>query len=227
MKLMTISQVTKAFNVSTRMLRYYEQIGLLPSQRREDYAYRVYDENAVRRLQYIIVLRKLRIPLKQIELIFKAPEQIQIIEIFQKNIEELNDEITSLNIIRDVLNVFVIRLNESTRSIIKFDMLQDAESKLYEKKPDARMFGFNHPNPSPNRPHRGYEDCVTIPDDMEVTAPLVKRGLRGACTQLILLHSLISMNGSFCASGWKKVINMIRIIVSKAKRLCVAVLKNT
>lgn len=250
MGLMTISQVNKAFNVSTRMLRYYEQIGLLPSQRREDYAYRVYDENAVRRLQYIIVLRKLRIPLKQIELIFKAPEQIQIIEIFQKNIEEFNDEITSLNIIRDVLNVFVLRLNESTRSTIKFDMLQDAdiikvietltlsrinfkeersmeelnkanellgklrnvrvvmvppctvasyhfigdnpeetvgnmidkfvrERKLYEKKPDARMFGFNHPNPSSNRPHHGYEDCVTIPDDMEVPAPLVKKRFEG------------------------------------------------
>ncbi|WP_242954322.1 GyrI-like domain-containing protein [Clostridium oryzae] len=53
------------------------------------------------------------------------------------------------------------------------------ESKLYEKKPDARMFGFNHPNPSPSRPHHGYEDWVTIPDDMEVPAPLVKKKFDG------------------------------------------------
>ena len=250
MNLMTISEVTKVFNVSTRMLRHYEQIGLLPSQRKEDYAYRVYDENAVRRLQYIIVLRKLRIPLKQIALFFKAPEQIQIMEVFQKNITELNDEITALNTIRDVLKIFVSRLNESTGTTIKLDLLEDAdiikviepltlsrinfkeersmeelnkvnealhklrnvrvvvlspctmasyhfigenpeetvgsvvdkfvrESKLYEKKPEARMFGFNHPNPSPNSPHHGYEDWVTISDDMEVPAPLVKKRFEG------------------------------------------------
>ncbi len=66
MTFMTISEVTKAFNVSTRMLRYYDEIGLLPSSRKEDYAYRVYDESAVRRLQQIITLRKLRIPLKRL-----------------------------------------------------------------------------------------------------------------------------------------------------------------
>lgn len=250
MKLMTISEVTKVFNVSTRMLRHYEQIGLLPSQRKEDYAYRVYDENAVRRLQYIIVLRKLRIPLKQIALFLKAPEQIQIMAIFQKNIAELNDEITALNTIRDVLKIFVSRLNESTGTTIKLELLQDAdiikvvepltlsrinfkeersmeelnkvnkvldklrnvrvvvlppctvasyhfvgenpeetvgsvvdkfvrESKLYEKKPEARMFGFNHPNPSPNRLHHGYEDWLIIPDDMEVPEPFVKKRFEG------------------------------------------------
>ncbi|MGE5633397.1 MAG: MerR family transcriptional regulator [Caulobacteraceae bacterium] len=44
MKLMTISEVTKTFNVTTRMLRYYDEIGLLPSTRKQNYAYRVYDE---------------------------------------------------------------------------------------------------------------------------------------------------------------------------------------
>lgn len=250
MSLMTISEVTKAFNVSPRMLRYYEQIGLLPSQRKEDYAYRVYDKNAVRLLQYIIVLRKLRIPLKQIASILESPKQMQIIEIFEMHIIELNGEINALNTIRDVLKIFVSRLNESTGTSVKLDLLQDVdivkviepltlskinfkeersmeklnkaneelgklrsvrvvllppctiasyhfigekpeetvgtaidkfvhESRLYEKKPDARMFGFNHPNPSPNSPHYGYEDWVTIPDDMEVSAPLVKKRFEG------------------------------------------------
>ncbi len=66
MKLMTISEVTKTFNVTTRMLRYYDEIGLLPSTRKQDYAYRVYDESALRRLQQIIALRELRIPLKKL-----------------------------------------------------------------------------------------------------------------------------------------------------------------
>lgn len=47
MKYTTISQVSRGFNVSTRTLRYYEELGLLKSARRENYAYRVYDEEAV------------------------------------------------------------------------------------------------------------------------------------------------------------------------------------
>lgn len=250
MEFMTISEVSKSFKVSTRTLRYYEKIGLLPSKHEEDYAYRVYDENSVRRLQCILVLRKLRISLKEIALILEKPEQLQIIEVFQKNIEELNGEITALNIIRDVLEIFVSRLNENIGTKIRLDILGDAdiikfiepltpsrinfkeersmeelnktseelgklkkvrivllppvtvasyhfigenpeetvgrvvdkfayESKLYEKKPDARMFGFNHPNPSPDRPNYGYEVWVTIPEDMEVPAPLVKKKFEG------------------------------------------------
>lgn len=250
MEFMTISEVSKGFKVSTRTLRYYEKIGLLPSKHEEDYAYRVYDESSVKRLQCILILRKLRISLKEIALILENPKQLQIIEIFQKNIAELNGEITALNIIRDVLEIFVSRLNESIGTKIRLDLLGDAdiikfiepltpsrinfkeegsmeklnkanealgklrkvrivllppitvasyhfvgenpeetvggvvdkfacESKLYEKKPDARMFGFNHPNPSPSKPNYGYEEWVTIPEDMEVPAPLVKKRVEG------------------------------------------------
>ena len=54
------------------------------------------------------------------------------------------------------------------------------ESGVYEKKPDARMFGFNHPNPGvlENGIH-GYEDWVTIPEDMEVKAPMEKKQFPG------------------------------------------------
>lgn len=34
MELMTISEVSKNYNLSTRTLRYYEEIGLLKSKRR-------------------------------------------------------------------------------------------------------------------------------------------------------------------------------------------------
>ena len=49
MELQTISQISKAFNLSTRALRYYEQIGLITSEKKEDYAYRVYSDDTVRR----------------------------------------------------------------------------------------------------------------------------------------------------------------------------------
>jgi DNA-binding transcriptional MerR regulator len=127
MKLMTISEVTKAFNVSTRMLRYYDEIGLLPSIRKEDYAYRVYDEPAVSRLQQIITLRKLRIPLKKIAMIYHETEQLKAVEVFQESMSELDHEITALQTIRDILCMFVMRLNSTAHTHIKLDLLDDAE----------------------------------------------------------------------------------------------------
>lgn len=250
MKMLTISEVSRGFNVTPRMLRHYEKIGLLPSNRIDDYAYRVYDEDAVRRLQCIIVLRKLRISLKEISSIFNNPEQVRLVEIFQEKISEIDSEITALHTIRDGLKILLSRLENSKKAILKLDMLSDVdvlkiiepltpsriqfkeersmeelnkanetlgklkkvrivllppcmvasyhfvgenpecvvgdvvdkfvrESKLYELKPDARMFGFNHPGPSPERQYHGYEVWVTIPDDMELPSPLVKKSFKG------------------------------------------------
>lgn len=53
------------------------------------------------------------------------------------------------------------------------------KSRLYNVKPDARVFGFNHPNPSDEKPYYGYEFWVTIPAEMEVPAPLVKKRFAG------------------------------------------------
>lgn len=48
--LTTISEVSKTYDVSTRTLRYYEELGIIHSTRKEDYAYRVYDDEAISRL---------------------------------------------------------------------------------------------------------------------------------------------------------------------------------
>ena len=58
MKLTTISEISRKMNISTRTPRYYEQIGLIESVKKEDYAYRTYDQTTVMRLQQIVVLRK-------------------------------------------------------------------------------------------------------------------------------------------------------------------------
>ena len=54
------------------------------------------------------------------------------------------------------------------------------ESRLYEIKPDSRFFGFNHPNPGILEDGiHGYEVWATIPDDMDVPEPLVKKKFEG------------------------------------------------
>lgn len=127
MGMMTISDVSKQFQISTRMLRYYEKTGLIVSTRVPDYAYRVYDEAAVRRLKQILVLRKLRIPVKQIAVILNDENQMRTLEIVQKNLAELEEEISALTTVRDILSLLVSRLDESVKKRVRLELLEDRE----------------------------------------------------------------------------------------------------
>lgn len=251
METLTISQVTQRYDVTPRMLRHYEKLGLIQPLYKEDYAYRCYDGEAVERIQMILVLRKLQIPLKQIAVILRDQEQLETLSILRQRIEETNGEIRALETVRDALELFVGRLDKSLQRRCRVDLLADRElmetvsalippktvlkenismnelnqanetleknlnvrilqippftvasnhvigkepeetvgipvdkfirdSRLYEIKPDSRYFGFNHPNPGilENGDH-GYEVWVTIPDDLEVPAPLVKKKFEG------------------------------------------------
>ena len=67
MKLMTISEVTKTFNITTRMLRYYDEIGVLkPSFINVHNNYRYYTEEQLYLLDAITMCIELGIPLKDL-----------------------------------------------------------------------------------------------------------------------------------------------------------------
>lgn len=53
------------------------------------------------------------------------------------------------------------------------------ETGLCKIKPDFRHYGFNHPNPVDETGYHGYEVWVTVPDDMEIRYPLVKKHFSG------------------------------------------------
>lgn len=126
MELRTISDICRQFGISTRTLRYYEQIGILRSQKKPGYAYRVYDEDAFRRLQQILILRKLRIPLKQIDLILRDPQMLAAMNVFRENIAALTNEIDALTTIRTILQSFVDVLEKKVHLPRPLDLLDDA-----------------------------------------------------------------------------------------------------
>lgn len=262
MELKTISEVSKDFGISTRTLRYYEQIGLIVSTKKEGYAYRVYDENSILSLQQIVILRKLRIPLKKIKDILGNQEIVVAIEVFKENVKELKGEITALVTIKEILNSLIEKLEKKENSRLKLNLMSDnsilniidslslpmnnlkeeksmedlnqatdnlatlknvriihlpsctvaashyigenpeenagkqldkflKDSNLYEVKSEARVFGFNHPSPSPESSVYGYELWVTIPEDMDVPLPLQKKQFNGG---LYAAHTIVFPN---------------------------------
>ena len=96
-----------ALILSPYLTASYEQVGLIQSLRKDDYAYRVYDETAMSRLRQIIVLRKLRVPVKQIISILNNYDAAEAVEIFRQNISE----ITALSTVRSILTRFIEEIN--------------------------------------------------------------------------------------------------------------------
>ncbi len=70
----TILTLARMSGVSTRTLRYYDQIGLLCPARVSSNGYRVYRKNEVDLLQQILLYRELGVPLTKIGQILSAPD---------------------------------------------------------------------------------------------------------------------------------------------------------
>ncbi|MGD9526792.1 MerR family transcriptional regulator [Pseudonocardia sp.] len=62
----SVQQVARAAGTTSRTLRHYDDIGLLPPTRVGSNGYRYYDEDALVRLQRILLLRELGLPLSTI-----------------------------------------------------------------------------------------------------------------------------------------------------------------
>ena len=56
----TVKEVSAISGVSVRTLHHYDEIGLLHPSAYSDAGYRLYDENAMERLQHILLFRALR-----------------------------------------------------------------------------------------------------------------------------------------------------------------------
>ena len=263
----TITEVSRQYGLSTRALRYYETMGLIASSRVAGYSYRVYEPAELHKLRQIVLLRKLRIPLKTIGAIVKDADTSAAVEAFRESVAQLDAEINALETIRSMLLRLVDRLRRQMDQPIAPALLDDVvvgllqsvepvklsrkdkpvmeelnraeetlnkltdvrivylppvtvaashyigedpenhasqplmafirESKLAQRKPDMRMYGFNHPNPPEGGGIYGYEFWITIPEDMEVPAPLVQKHFPGG---LYAAHAI--QMGNFHEWGW-------------------------
>ena len=71
---MLISQVAKKYQISIRTLRYYEEVGLIRSTRNKSNI-RKYDQEALSKLEEILIYKTMHIPLSDIKLIMNDTKQ--------------------------------------------------------------------------------------------------------------------------------------------------------
>jgi DNA-binding transcriptional MerR regulator len=99
----SIKQIAALGNVTTRTLRYYDEIGLLTPSELGDNGYRYYDHNSLLRLQQILFFRELDVPLDEIWRIMNQPDFDPLLALknhrasLRKRSERLEKLITTIN----------------------------------------------------------------------------------------------------------------------------------
>ncbi len=151
-ELIKAGDLSNRYTVSTRTLRYYEEIGLIQSRRVKDYAYRMYDDAGIKRLEQILILRKLGIGIKDIQRIFNTTGSEVVLDVLGKKVEDIDEEVALLHELKGIVISFI-------RQIEQADFSKDSDVKLlYDKAKEieTRIVSAEYSgNPSPV--HRLFE----------------------------------------------------------------------
>ena len=119
---MNIGAAAKASGVSAKMIRYYEDVGLIGAARRTEAGYRIYGEEDVRTLHFIRHARLLGFPL---------PEVTRLLSLWR------DGERASA----DVKQLALAHIDEIDRKIAHMAAMRDTLRKLAD-----RCHGDDHPD---------------------------------------------------------------------------------
>ncbi len=180
-ELIKIKDVSAKYKVSARTLRYYEDMGLIKSIRSDDYAYRMYNDEAVKRLEQILILRKLNISIKDIVRIFNTSGSEIVLEVLGKKVDDIDEEVSLLQELKEIVLEFIHQIEQA-------DFGKESDIKLlYEKAKEIETQIVNvdyNGNPSTvNRLLKVTEKLDNkVPDIMIVRIPKFKAVTSGLMT---------------------------------------------
>jgi len=109
---MNIGEVAKASGVSAKMIRYYEQTGLIPAANRRESGYRKYSASDVHMLRFIRRGRDLGFPMAEINELLglwrdKSRQSADVKRIATAHMTELREKIDSLEQISNTLQTLI------------------------------------------------------------------------------------------------------------------------
>jgi DNA-binding transcriptional MerR regulator len=96
-ELLAVGQVADALGVTVRTLHHYDEIGLVVPSERSQAGYRLYTEDDLRRLQHVVVYRRLGFPLGQIgELLADGADLVEHLRRQRATVTDRVAELTEL-----------------------------------------------------------------------------------------------------------------------------------
>lgn len=107
-KLVTIGKASSLTGVSAKMIRYYEEIGVLKKASRTDAGYRLYNQAHIQQLGFIRRARNLGFSMTEIQSLLKFwldtdRESRNVKQLALSHLQEINAKILELEQMREVL----------------------------------------------------------------------------------------------------------------------------
>lgn len=99
----TIKEIADLAGVTTRTLRYYDEIGLLTPADTGGNGYRYYDQDSLLLLQQILFYRELEVPLKDIQRILSSPD-FDLLDALEKHRTSLMVQVHRLGKLIDTID---------------------------------------------------------------------------------------------------------------------------
>ena len=133
--LVKIREISLKYDISARALKYYEDMGLIKSVKSNEYAYRLYDDANIKRLEQILILRKLNISIKDIQRIFNTTGSEVVLEVLGKKVDDIDEEVALLHELKEIVIAFIRQIEKadfSKASDVKllYDKAKEIESQL-------------------------------------------------------------------------------------------------
>lgn len=127
----TVKRLSRLAGVSTRTLRYYDQIGLLKPARLNSAGYRIYGSNEVDRLQQILLYRELGMGLEQITEVLSRPSFDAVATLYQHQRELLTRRQQIDQLIHNVEKT--IAMAEGRTSMTDVEKFEGFKRQMVEK----------------------------------------------------------------------------------------------
>lgn len=174
-ELIKITDLTTQFGLSSRSLRYYEQVGLIKSVRPAFEKYRFYDAESIERLKQIMVLRKMQIPVKDILRIYESESMSVVVETFVNRIHAIDDEIGTLAELKRITSEFLQTMQENgVTKISALPLLYEEMDKQIELKEESEALTYESLNRLNNRLAKHVDTAIISLPAMEVVSSFLK-----------------------------------------------------
>jgi MerR family transcriptional regulator, thiopeptide resistance regulator len=153
----TVKQLSKLAGVTPRALHYYDEIGLLKPSQVGDNGYRYYEEEALLRLQQILLYRELDMPLEKIKRILGRPD-FDVSSALEGHKAELHKRISRLEKLLNTVDYTITHLKGKEEMAKKqlFAGFSDEQQAAYEKEAEQK-WGPEHVQAS-NKRWKAYSD---------------------------------------------------------------------
>lgn len=124
--MMNINEAKEITGLAKKMIRFYEEAGLLSVKRDEKTGYREYDEESINTLKQIKLYRNIGVPIQEILAVMKGKSTVP--EVLVKQLQELDGQIKSLQAKRELL-ASVIGSNKLAQN--SAELIFDMEDIVY------------------------------------------------------------------------------------------------